>query len=107
MYQRYFYKKILQNFVSFLSFEVQAKTLIVLYLIAIFIFTFYCLAETNFVLHSIKQPFSLNNILILDYGVISLFIIVYIRNIPIKSRWGRVVLTFFSLIFLLTNIPTL
>ena len=88
--------------------KIESKVWIFLYLAGVWVATYVFLITGYAEWHTIRpfDPWSTRILVILDIGAMLLFLIVFVRNIPMKSFWLRGGLALLALLFLLALLPT-
>ena len=91
--------------------KINAKAWVYLYLAGVWVATYVFLNAANAGAHAIRPSFSdpqLSRILMIsDIGVMLLFLIVFVRNIPVKRFWLRAGAALLALLFLIWLMPTI
>ena len=87
--------------------KIESKVWIFLYLAGVWVATYFFILVAYGKSHWIRPSVpSLRIVGILEVGAMLLFLIVFVRNIPMKSFWLRGGLALLALLFLLALLPT-
>ena len=88
--------------------KIESKVWIFLYLAGVWVATYVFLITGYAEWHTIRpfDPWSTRILVILDIGAMLLFLIVFVRNIPVKRFWLRAVSALLALLVLFALLPT-
>ena len=87
--------------------KIESKVWIYLYLAGVWVATYVFISSAYGESHWIRPRVqSLRIVWILEDGAVLLFLIVFVRNIPVKSFWLRAVSALLALLVLFALLPT-
>ena len=101
-------RNVLNEIRQILCGKIESKVWIYLYLAGVWVVTYFFILVAYGKSHWIRPSVpSLRIVGILEVGVVLLFLIVFVRNIPVKRFWLRAGLALLALLVLFGLLPTL
>ena len=101
-------RNVLDEIRQILCGKIESKVWIYLYLAGVWVATYFFILVAYGESHWIRpfDPWLRRILVISDIGAVLLFLIVFVRNIPVKSFWLRAVSALLALLVLFALLPT-